>query len=410
MTEGPYKLPEGWRWVKLGEVCDHKTGIWGSEASLDRGFPIVRSTEIVDYRVIPATAVVREVPPEKAMQYKLEPGDILVNKSSGSPHLVGWPAIFEDPADGRIYLFSNFMLRLRPQRDRVDPWFLLFWLHSPIARSIYLAAQDTTSGLRNLRVREFISLPIPLPPLPEQQRIVARIEELMARVREARRLRQEAKEDAERLWQSVLAETFPRPTASLPEGWRWVRLGEVAHRRAVTLKPSDYPDSTFSYIGMEHITPGQWEQPIPVTMLGCEIKSQVVKFWPGLVLYGKLRPYLNKVVVPTFEGVASTEFVPIEVDTSLLSPAYLGAFLRSPSFVAYANRNITGSRQPRVRLDALWNALIPLPPLPEQRRIVARLEAVRERIQTLKKAQDETETHLKELERSILDKAFRGEL
>lgn len=196
----------------------------------------------------------------------------------------------------------------------------------------------------------------------------------------------------------------------LPEGWRWVKLGELARRRVVTLHPSDYPDVVFNYIGMEHVAPGQWEEPTPVPMLGREIRSQVVKFWPGLVLYGKLRPYLNKVVVPSFEGVASTEFVPLEVDQELVFPSYLGAFLRSPSFVAYASSNTTGSRQPRVRLDALWNALIPLPPLPEQRRIVARLEAIRERIQALKAAQEETESRLRDLERAILDEAFRGEL
>ncbi|GIX08274.1 MAG: hypothetical protein KatS3mg115_2677 [Candidatus Poribacteria bacterium] len=73
---------------------------------------------------------------------------------------------------------------------------------------------------------------MPLPPLAEQRRIVARIEELMARVREARRLREQAREDAERLWQSVLADTFPRPSSDLPAGWRWVRLGEVCDTSA----------------------------------------------------------------------------------------------------------------------------------------------------------------------------------
>ncbi len=67
-------------------------------------------------------------------------------------------------------------------------------------------------------------------------------------------------------------------------------------------------------------------------------------------------------------------------------------------------------RQPRVRLDALWGTLIFLPPLAEQRRIVAHLEAVQERVRALKKAQDDTEDRLKELERPILDNAFRGEL
>jgi len=133
-------------------------------------------------------------------------------------------------------------------------------------------------------------------------------------------------------------------------------------------------------------------------------------FWPGLVLYGKLRPYLNKVVVPSTEGVASTEFVPIRPDEKTLLPSFLGAFLRSPSFVSYATSNTTGSRQPRIRMDALWNALIPLPPIPEQRRIVAYLDQIQTKVTALKKAQESTEAELHGLEQAILDKAFRGEL
>jgi type I restriction enzyme S subunit len=143
------ELPKGWRWVRLGDVCEYRTGIWGPEASdPTQGFPIIRSTEIEGLLIRPQTASVRMVRRGQVDAYKLETGDILINKSSGSPHLVGWPAIFEDPRDGKIYLFSNFMLRLRADRRTLEPWFLLYYLHSPTARSIYLGAQDTTSGLR----------------------------------------------------------------------------------------------------------------------------------------------------------------------------------------------------------------------------------------------------------------------
>ena len=183
-------LPPGWRWVKLGEMCEHRTGVWGPEASSPaRGFPIVRSTEIDGMFIRPETASVREVQKNRLNSYTLESGDILVNKSSGSSRLVGWPALFKDPKDGRMYLFSNFMLRLRPKRNILISHFLLYYLHSPIARSIYLGAQDTTSGLRNLRVRDFMNQPIPLPPLEEQRRIVARIEESRRRSNPSKKAR-----------------------------------------------------------------------------------------------------------------------------------------------------------------------------------------------------------------------------
>ncbi len=90
-----------------------------------------------------------------------------------------------------------------------------------------LYGESPSEHITLLRQPLILSVLIPLPPLEEQRRIVARVEELMARVREARRLREEAKRDTERLMQAALAEVFPRPGSNLPEGWQWVKLGGV---------------------------------------------------------------------------------------------------------------------------------------------------------------------------------------
>ena len=88
------------------------------------------------------------------------------------------------------------------------------------------------------------------------------------------------------------------------------------------------------------------------------------------VLYSKLRPYLNKVVVPDEPGIATTELIPLQPRPDLLSREFLAYYLRSPVFVAYASQYVTGAKMPRVILDRFWAHEIPLPPLPEQRRIV----------------------------------------
>jgi type I restriction enzyme S subunit len=124
------------------------------------------------------------------------------------------------------------------------------------------------------------------------------------------------------------------------------------------------------------------------------------------VLYGKLRPYLNKVVVPHTEGVASTEFVPIVPLLDVLDPEYLGAFLRTPSFVDYASANTTGSRQPRTRLDVLWNTSIPLPPLAEQRRIVGRIEELMGRVREAGRLCQESQKDAGRLWQSVLAQTF----
>jgi type I restriction enzyme S subunit len=401
MTEGPYKLPEGWRWVRLGEIAWRESVTLKPSDYPDLVFRYLGMEHVAPGQwdePMPVEIPGREI---KSQVIVYRPGLILYGKLRPYLNKVVVPS-----TEG---VASTEFVPIAVNEKVVESHYLAAYLRSPAF--VAYATQNTT-GSRQPRVRldALWNALIPLPPLEEQRRIVARVEELMSRIREAKRLRQEAKEEAERLWQSILSETFPKPGTELPEGWRWVKLGEVAWRDSVILRPSDNPKVVVRYLGMEHISPGQWDEPTPIELFGAEIRSQVVMYRPGLVLYGRLRPYLNKVVVPSSEGVASTEFVPIAVNKDVLSPHYLGAYLRSPWFVTYATRNTTGSRQPRVRLDALWNAPIPLPPLEEQHRIVAYLQDVQEKIRALKEVQAQTEAELKRLEQAILDKAFRGEL
>jgi type I restriction enzyme S subunit len=203
------KLPNGWQWVGLYEVCQHKTGIWGPESSHpDQGLPIIRSTEIEGFLIRPQTASIRIVSNDRIEAFKLEAEDILVNKSSGSAHLVGWPAIFEGSIEGKIFLFSNFMLRLRPNREKILGWFLLYYLHNPLARSVYLRAQDTTSGLRNLRVNEFMKQLIPLPTLHEQHKIVAYLKRVYEKIQSLKEAQTQTEAELQRLEQAILDKAF----------------------------------------------------------------------------------------------------------------------------------------------------------------------------------------------------------
>ena len=88
------------------------------------------------------------------------------------------------------------------------------------------------------------------------------------------------------------------------------------------------------------------------------------------VLYSKLRPYLNKVVVPDEPGIATTELIPLKPRPNLVCRKFLAYYLRSPGFLAYASQYVTGAKMPRVILDRFWAHEISLPPLSEQRRIV----------------------------------------
>jgi type I restriction enzyme S subunit len=406
MTNIPYKLPDGWKWMKLGDVCNYERRTIDPRRYPQQEF-LVFSIPAYDNNKQPELLKGFQI---KSAKLSIKPNVCLFSKLNPRIPRV-WVIKDDEIFSEAQMLASTELMPLIPNSQLIDLDYLgMVLLSKSFLIQLQLEVSGATGSRQRLKPQSVLEALIPLPPLEEQKRIVARIEELMTRIKEAKKLRQESKEKTELLWQSALAETFPKPGTQLPNGWKWVKLGEVAWRDSVILRPSDNPKFVVRYLGMEHVSPGQWDEPTPVELLGEEVRSQVIMYRPGLVLYGRLRPYLNKVVVPSSEGVASTEFVPIAVNKDVLSPHYLGAYLRSPWFVTYATQNTTGSRQPRVRFDALWNAPVPFPPLEEQKRIVTHLQALQEKIKSLKESQTHTETKLKELENSILDKAFKGEL
>ncbi|WP_438404112.1 restriction endonuclease subunit S, partial [Aeromonas veronii] len=104
-----------------------------------------------------------------------------------------------------------------------------------------------------------------------------------------------------------------------------------------------------------------------------ESKSNKSTFKCGDVLYGKLRPYLNKVIIADLDGVCTTEIVPIVPDNGL-HPAYLKYLLKSPAFQRYVNSLMYGVKMPRLGTEDAIKSVHPLPPLAEQHRIVAKVD------------------------------------
>jgi len=128
------------------------------------------------------------------------------------------------------------------------------------------------------------------------------------------------------------------------------------------------------YVGLEDIeketgnfTPDF--RPMPETLLASKFR-----FTPRHVLYGKLRPYLNKVALPTFGGVCTTEILPLLPKAGKLERGYLYAVLLSPRFVNWASQNVSGANLPRIDPKRLLEFEIPLLPLEKQRAIGCILE------------------------------------
>jgi len=185
-----FESEEARKWEKrrLGEVCDGDSGVWGDVPDSSKDcYPILRSNNIQDGTMVLGDVVIRKVIEPSIVEAKsLRTGDILVTTSSGSKDLLGKSALFFQPSDGQKYLFSNFTMRLRPKAQIIEPFFLYFYLQSSKAKQVLRLLQDTTTGLRNLDRKGFLAQAISLPPLPEQKRIAA---ELQDRIASAERLK-----------------------------------------------------------------------------------------------------------------------------------------------------------------------------------------------------------------------------
>lgn len=150
-----------------------------------------------------------------------------------------------------------------------------------------------------------------------------------------------------------------------------VRLKDVADIDRSGIAPEEIEDGT-RYVGLEHIESGGASVK-SARVDGSDLASTKFRFTEDHILYGKLRPYLAKIVAPDFAGVCSTDILPIRPGKQI-DKRFLLHFLRLPENVAWASGRATGVNLPRLSPSELADLSIPLPPLDEQRRIAAILD------------------------------------
>ena len=154
----------------------------------------------------------------------------------------------------------------------------------------------------------------------------------------------------------------------LPQGWARASLSDIVEPGTERVAPATMP--TARYIGMEHVE--AHTNKILATVPAASMASSAAVFAAGNVLYGRMRPYLNKVVRPEFSGLASAEFI-VFPQSPALDLDFLLMRLSASDFVRFACSQYEGDR-PRVKFEQLGKFTLSLPPLAEQTRIVAKLE------------------------------------
>jgi type I restriction enzyme S subunit len=203
--------------------------------------------------------------------------------------------------------------------------------------------------------------------------------------------------------------TKPQNLASYPEieqseSLPILNLGELVSQISIKLMPDDAPDMPF--IGMDCLEKNALKPHF--TYKFSEFKSAGNWFNVNHILYGRMRPYLNKVYHAEYEGVASGEFIIMETTKSIL-PQYLKLILHQQDFVHWSNRQSSGDK-PRVKFEqiALYN--ITVPTVNEQTQIVQEIESRLSVCDKMEQSINESIEKAEALRQSILKKAFEGKL
>jgi len=199
----------------------------------------------------------------------------------------------------------------------------------------------------------------------------------------------------------------------IPESWEWVRLGKISNfGNNESILSSNISDNKW-ILELEDI---EKETGRIIAYKSKKERNSVSNkniFKNGNVLYSKLRPYLNKVVIVNNDGYCSSEIFPLDFGRFIYNK-YAQLFLMSPFFVDYANKKSYGTKMPRFSSIDGQNALFSLPPLAEQQCIVNKIEELLPYVEQYGTAESELrQLNIKfpeQLKRSVLQYAVQGKL
>jgi hypothetical protein len=157
-------------------------------------------------------------------------------------------------------------------------------------------------------------------------------------------------------------------------GYPSVQIGQLATESRATIDPQSTPDKLFTYLGLENIASLTGELVGNTKKRGSEILSRSKSFGSGNVLYGRLRPYLNKVFVAQGDidnGICSGEFIVLVPVAAKVRPQFLRYLLASEYVTRHVARFQSGAALPRIPVSDLLQIKVPIPPLAHQEKIEA---------------------------------------
>lgn len=303
--------------------------------------------EHLDSGCLKVTRYGSEVAPigEKLIMHK---GDVLFGKRRAYQKKVAIA-----PFDG---IFSAHGMVLRPNTDVIDSQFFPLFISSDYflnaAIEISVGSLSPTINWKDLKCLEF-----ELPDL-ESQRKLAKVLWSMNTAMDAYK---ELIAATDELVKSQFIEMFGNPIKN-DKHWPTMKMKDAAPPTPFVDEINQTPNG-FWLLNLDMIESNSGHIIKKNYVFKDKIGQSTTKFSSNYVLFSKLRPYLNKVVIPDSNGYATTELIPLLPNKQFLTQTYLAQLLRGDEFLSFISKHVSGTKMPRVSMDIFWNFQVMLPPL-----------------------------------------------
>jgi len=284
-----------------------------------------------------------------------------------------------------------------------DFLYLLLGSHQVYRQFDRLAAGST---VRNLNIDLARRVLVPVPPISEQQRIVAILDEALEGIATAKTNAEKNLQHSRELFECFLQSLF---SERAPD-WTERTLEDVCEISSKLVDPREP-----KYLDLPHIGAGNIESKSGAlvdvrTARDEQLISGKFLFDEGVVLYSKIRPYLMKVVRPAFSGICSADIYPLVPKSGCIDRDFLYYLLLTSAFTEYAIKGSARAGMPKVNREHLFAYRSWMPSIQEQTRLAARLDALVDEIHRLAEICVAKLAALDELKQSLLTQAFTGAL
>lgn len=417
IDEQPYPLPVGWQWCRLGDVTKNQYGYTAKALKNDSLPKMLRITDIQDGAVNWHEVPNCEIDDEQKKKYLLQDNDIVIARTGAT---TGKSYMVSKPINS---VFASYLIRLQLSKP-INVRYLYYFLQSDLywQQISELSAGIAQPGVNSSKLKR---MPFPLPPLDEQQHIVALLDELFSKLDEAKSLAQAVVDDSELRWASILHKAF---SGELSQLWReehgttldsWHRrlLGDVCQINPPKISTrNQLDDLEVSFVPMAAVSDVRGEITAPQKKPLREVKSGFTNFAEGDVLFAKITPCMEngkaalvgKLV--NHIGYGSTEFFVLRCGEKILNH-FVYHLVRWKIFRDEAKSVIAGAvGQQRVPKRFLTSYQLNLPPLDEQKEIVRLLNDLLSREQRTKDLAGKILERVELLKKSILAKVFCGKI